>query len=89
MIVADVAIDEPQMAPNAAADRMAAMPRPPRMWPTNDAAARNSERLKPPCVANWPISRKSGITLRSYTVRRATAEPLSVFSSARSFVITQ
>ena len=89
MIVAEVATDEPQTAPKAAALSTAAIASPPRMWPTKAAAAWKSERESPPCVANWPISRNSGITDRSYTVSRATALPLSWLSSAGSLVIAQ
>ena len=34
-------------------------------WPMKAAAKRNSERDRPPWVANWPISMNSGITARS------------------------
>jgi hypothetical protein len=88
-MVAEVATDEPHTAPNAAAASTAAMASPPRMWPTNAAAAWNSARLSPPCVANWPISRNSGITLRSYTVSRATALPFSKLMSATSLVMAR
>ncbi len=64
-MVADVATDEPHTAPNAAAAMMAAMPSPPRMCPMKAAAALNSAFESPPWVANWPISRNSGITDRS------------------------
>ena len=89
MIVADVATDEPQTEPKAPADRIEAIPRPPRMCPTNAAAALNNARDKPPWVANWPISRNSGMTLNSYTVRRATALPLSRLTSAASLLMAQ
>jgi len=64
-MVAEVATDEPQTAPKAPALSTEAMPRPPRIEPTKAAAARNSARLRPPWVANCPISRNSGMTLRS------------------------
>ena len=38
----------------------------------------NSDRDSPPCVANWPISRNSGITDRSYTEKRAKSAPFEV-----------
>ena len=88
-MVAAVATDEPHTAPKAPAERMAAMPRPPRMWPTQAAAALNKARLRPPWVANWPINKKSGITLKSYAVSRATALPLSRFKRLASLAKAQ
>ena len=88
-MVADVATDEPQTAPKAPADNTEAIASPPRMWPTKAAAALNSAFDRPPWVANWPISRNSGITDRSYTVRRATALPFNWFSSVSSLVMAQ
>ena len=64
-IVAAVASEEPQMAPNAAQAPTAAMAMPPRQCPMNALTKRNSERDRPPCVANCPISRNSGMTIRS------------------------
>ena len=87
--MAEVATDEPHTAPKAAADSTAAIARPPRTWPTKADAALNNDRLSPPWVANCPISRNSGITDRSYTVRRATDDPLIRFSSAASLVRAQ
>ena len=62
VMVADVATEEPQTAPNAPADRTEAMAKPPRTCPTSAAAALNRSLLSPPCVANCPISKNSGTT---------------------------
>ncbi len=69
--VAAVATDEPQIAAKPPQATIVAMPRPPRKWPRNAFAARNSSRLMPDVVANAPIRRKSGTTakLKSVTVR--------------------
>ena len=64
-MVAEVATDEPHTAPKAAALITEAMARPPRMWPTKAAAASKRALDRPPWVANWPISRNSGMTDRS------------------------
>jgi len=49
----------------------------------------NRSRLKPPCEANWPINKNKGMTLSSYTVKRATALPLRKFNVAALSVINQ
>ncbi|OQC05617.1 MAG: hypothetical protein BWX79_02256 [Alphaproteobacteria bacterium ADurb.Bin100] len=64
-MVAAVATEEPQMAPNAAQASTAAMASPPRKPPMTAAANWNSARLMPPCVAKWPIRMNSGMTDRS------------------------
>ena len=61
-MVAAVASDEPQIAPNMAQPPTEAMARPPRMCPNQALAARNKARLSPALVANWPISRNKGTT---------------------------
>ena len=61
-MVAAVARDEPQIAPKPAQAPTPAMAMPPRKWPIQTLAALNSARLIPALVANWPISRNSGIT---------------------------
>ncbi len=64
-MVAAVASDEPQMAPKPAQAPTAAMATPPRQWPMKAATKRNKARDSPPWVANCPISRNSGMTMRS------------------------
>ena len=64
-MVAAVAIEEPQIEPNAAQASTAAIANPPRRWPMTALAARNRLRDSPPCEANAPISRNSGMTVRS------------------------
>ena len=64
-MVAAVATEEPQMAPNAALAITAAMARPPRSRPTMAAVNSKSDLLMPPRVANWPMRMNSGITDRS------------------------
>ena len=61
-MVAPVAIEDPQMEPNAAQPQMVEMARPPRRCPTQARAASNSARLSPALVANWPINRNRGST---------------------------
>ena len=69
--VAAVATEEPQIAAKPPQAAIVAMPSPPRRWPRNALAARNSSRLMPDVVAKAPISRNSGTTakLKSVTVR--------------------
>ena len=64
-MVAAVAIDEPQMAPNAALAMTAAMANPPRKRAITELANSNSAFEIPPCVAKLPIRMNSGITDRS------------------------
>ena len=64
-MVAAVATEEPQMAPNAAQASTPAMARPPRKRPITAAANSNNALLMPPWVAKLPIRMNSGITLRS------------------------
>ena len=59
--VAAVATEEPEIAANPAQAAMVAMPRPPRKWPTNELAARNSSRLMPELDTNAPINRNIGM----------------------------
>ena len=61
-MVAAVASEEPQIAPKPAQAPIAAMAMPPRQWPMKALTQRNSACDSPPWVANWPISRNSGIT---------------------------
>jgi hypothetical protein len=63
--VAAVASEEPQIAPKPAQAPTAAIATPPRQWPMKALTKRNSARDRPPWVANWPISRNSGMTTRS------------------------
>jgi hypothetical protein len=60
-MVAAVASEEPQIAPNPPQAPTAAMATPPLRWPSHDSAASNSALDSPPWVANWPISRNSGM----------------------------
>jgi hypothetical protein len=64
-MVAAVATEEPQIAPKAAQASTEAIARPPRNGRSTAPRRSNSARLMPPCVAKLPISRNSGITLRS------------------------
>ena len=64
-MVAAVATDEPQIAPNAAQASTAAIARPPRKRDITTLANSNSALEMPPCVAKLPIRMNSGITLRS------------------------
>ncbi|MNC92824.1 hypothetical protein D3C83_93300 [compost metagenome] len=63
--MAHVATDEPHTVPNAAQASTEAIATPPRTWPISALANANSARESPPCVANAPISRNSGMTERS------------------------
>ncbi len=69
-MVAAVASDEPQMAPNPAAPVTEASARPPRRWPIQARAAVKRVRFIPDCVANWPIRRKSGMTAKLWVEAR-------------------
>ena len=64
-IVAAVASELPQMAPKPAQAPIAAIAMPPFQWPMNARTQRNSAADSPPCVANCPISRNIGMTMRS------------------------
>ena len=64
-MVAAVATDDPQMAPNAPEASTAAIARPPRKRPMTALANSNSAREMPPCDAKLPIRMKSGMTERS------------------------
>jgi len=59
-MVAAVARELPQIAPNPAQDPTAAMATPPLRWPSQPSAALNSAFDMPPSVAKWPISRNIG-----------------------------
>ena len=61
-MVAAVARDDPQIAPNMAHPPTEAIASPPRIYPNQALEARNKARLSPALVANCPISRKSGTT---------------------------
>ena len=61
-MVAAVAIEEPQMAPKPAQAQTVAIARPPRKWPMQVLAARNSSRDIPARVTRLPIRMKSGTT---------------------------
>ena len=65
VMVAAVATEEPQIAPNAAEASTEAIASPPLKRPITAAANWNSARLMPPCVAKCPIRMNSGITDRS------------------------
>ncbi|CAH0314688.1 hypothetical protein SRABI70_04846 [Pseudomonas sp. Bi70] len=58
---ATVAGDEPLSAANSMHARIAAMARPPLMWPTQALAKSISRRATPPLVMNAPESRKNGM----------------------------
>ena len=60
--VAAVAIDEPQIAPKPAQPAMVAIARPPRKWPMNEFAVRNSSFDMPARVTKFPIRMNSGTT---------------------------
>ena len=64
-MVAAVATDEPQIAPNAAQASTAAIARPPRKRPMTTLANSNSAFEMPPWVAKLPIRMNSGMTDRS------------------------
>ena len=64
-MVAAVATELPQMAPNAAHAITEAIASPPRNPLISDAATWNKARDRPPWVAKLPIKMNSGITLRS------------------------
>ena len=63
-MVAVVATDEPQIAPNMVQAPIVAIATPPRRWPTRLLAAANSARLMPDCSASAPMRMNSGITDR-------------------------
>ncbi len=86
-IVAAVASELPQIAPNPAQAPTAAIATPPRQWPISEFAASNSDLDSPPRLANWPISRNIGITDRSYTENRPKATVLRYVSSGAQPVI--
>src|SRR5438105_15434797 len=60
--VAAVAMDEPQMPPNPADAHTVAIASPPRSWPWNAYAARNSSCDMPARVTKLPIRMNSGTT---------------------------
>jgi len=64
-MVAAVATEEPQMAPNAALAMTAAMASPPRSCDSNELAKPNRALEMPPWVAKCPIRMNSGMTDRS------------------------
>ena len=64
-MVAAVAMDEPQIAPNAALAPTAAMASPPLKRAMSTLANWNSALEMPPCVAKLPMRMNSGITDRS------------------------
>ena len=61
-MVAAVASDEPQIAPNAAQAPTAAIASPPRKCPTKALTARNRLVDSPACAANTPMAMNSGTT---------------------------
>jgi hypothetical protein len=63
-MVATVAREEPQIAPNSAQAPTAVTARPPRMCPKKPFTTLNSERDRPARAAKTPIITKSGMTLR-------------------------
>ena len=70
-MVAAVARDEPQIAPNIAQPPTVAIARPPRQCPTQARVAWNSARLIPALVANCPIRRNNGTTDSVYEENRS------------------
>ena len=60
--MAAVAIEEPQIPPKPAEAQTVAIASPPRKWPMNAYAARNSSRDMPARVTKLPIRMKSGTT---------------------------
>ena len=68
--MAAVATDEPHTAPKNAQASTPAIAMPPRTRDSSALANENSARDKPPCIANCPISRNSGITDRSDLEKR-------------------
>src|SRR5215470_7187922 len=60
--VAAVAMEDPQMPPKPADAQIVAMARPPRRWPMNVYAARNSSCDIPARVTKLPIRMNSGTT---------------------------
>src|SRR5712691_3939551 len=77
-MVALVAREEPQMAPNPAQPTTVAMARPPRKWPSHTLAAWKRLRESPDCDARYPISTKSGMTTRVEDVARSNGPCLRV-----------
>ena len=65
VMVAAVATDEPQIAPNAALASTAAMASPPLKRPITELAKPNKALEIPPWVAKWPIRMNNGMTDRS------------------------
>ena len=61
-MVAAVAIEDPQMAPKPAQAHTVAIASPPRRWPMQVFAARNSSCDIPARVTRLPMSMKSGTT---------------------------
>ena len=61
-MVAAVAIEEPQIAPNPAQAMIVAIARPPRRWPMNAYAARNNCCDMPARVTRLPIRMNRGTT---------------------------
>ena len=62
-MVAAVAKDEPQIAPNPAQAPTAAIATPPLLWPKHAPAKLNKAELIPAFAAKFPISKNNGITL--------------------------
>jgi hypothetical protein len=63
-MVAVVATEEPQIAPNPAQPPIVAMASPPLRWPRKALAMRKRSEDRPATVANVPIRRKIAITAR-------------------------
>ena len=61
---ATVAGDDPQRAANSMQARIAAMAKPPRIWPTQALANSISRWATPPVVMKAPARRKNGIAIR-------------------------
>src|SRR6056297_836914 len=67
-IVAVVAREDPDTAPSAAEAAMVAIASDPRARPNRAVDAENSRSVIPDCTASAPISTKSGMTEKVYSV---------------------
>lgn len=63
-MVATVASEDPQIAPNTAEAPTVDTASPPRQCPTKALIRSNSDRDSPACAAKTPISKNSGMTLK-------------------------
>src|SRR5262245_55741943 len=81
VMVAQVAIDEPQMAAKPAQAAIAERASPPRKRPSQALLARNSSRDMPELVASTPIRMKNGTSVRLKSVMTRIGEVVSRLSA--------